>query len=124
MKNLKHIFIKANWGKISVEFDSDYTIFASSLAGELSYDSKPGEWLELVNKFKRYFAGEHVIFNETINLEGLPEFTKNVYIYLQSNCKWGQTITYGGIAKAVGNPKAARAVGQVMNKNRVPIFVP
>ena len=124
MENLKHVFVKTNWGKISVEFDSDYTIFASSLVGKLSYDSKPGEWSELINKFKRYFAGEKVAFNENIYLEGLPEFTKSVYIYLQKNCKWGQTNTYGGIAKAVGNPKAARAIGQVMNKNRVPIFVP
>lgn len=124
MRFLKHIYIDTNWGRISVEFDEDYIVHACSLSGELMYDSKLGQWPDLTTKFKRYLAGEDVDFNEKIYLNDLPEFTREVYIYLQNNCKWGQTMTYGGIAKAVGNPKAARAVGQVMNKNRVPIFVP
>jgi methylated-DNA-[protein]-cysteine S-methyltransferase len=124
MDNMKHIFIDSKWGKISVEFDKDHVVYACSLVGELSYDSTLESWPELEKKFTAYLEGKEVDFNEEIYLKDLPEFTKNVYVYLQENLKWGQVMAYGEIAKAVGNPKAARAIGQVMNKNRVPMFVP
>jgi methylated-DNA-[protein]-cysteine S-methyltransferase len=37
---------------------------------------------------------------------------------------YGETRTYAQIAKAVGKPKAARAVGQALKKNPLPIVVP
>lgn len=37
---------------------------------------------------------------------------------------YGETITYGELAKAVGSPKAARAVGHAMSKNRWPLVIP
>lgn len=37
---------------------------------------------------------------------------------------YGETRTYAEIARAVGNPRAARAVGQVCNRNPVPIIIP
>ncbi|MDQ7027409.1 MAG: bifunctional DNA-binding transcriptional regulator/O6-methylguanine-DNA methyltransferase Ada [Anaerolineae bacterium] len=37
---------------------------------------------------------------------------------------YGETRTYGEIAKAIGQPKAARAVGNACNKNPVPIIIP
>ena len=37
---------------------------------------------------------------------------------------YGETRTYGEIAKAIGQPKAARAVGNACNKNPVPLIIP
>ncbi len=37
---------------------------------------------------------------------------------------YGETTTYGALAAAVGRPRAARAVGTVMNRNRHPIVLP
>jgi methylated-DNA-[protein]-cysteine S-methyltransferase len=37
---------------------------------------------------------------------------------------YGQTATYGELASRVGHPRAARAVGTVMNRNPVPIVLP
>ena len=37
---------------------------------------------------------------------------------------YGETTTYGALAKRVGHPRAARAVGTVMNRNRIPIVLP
>src|SRR6056297_2284358 len=124
MLNIKHIFINSDWGKISVEFDKNYVIYSCSLIGELSYDSKLGEWPELKDKFINYLNGKKVNFNEKLYLDDSPNFTKEVYQYLQKNLKWGNTISYGEVAKKVNNPKAARAIGQVMNKNIFPMFVP
>lgn len=51
------------------------------------------------------------------------EFHKRVYRFLMS-VNAGETVTYGDIAKAVGSPKAFRAVGNAMKKNPVPPVVP
>lgn len=37
---------------------------------------------------------------------------------------WGQTVSYGELARRSGSPKAARAVGTVMASNRFPIIIP
>jgi len=37
---------------------------------------------------------------------------------------FGQTCTYGELAKMVGSPRAARAVGQALGRNRTPIIFP
>ena len=37
---------------------------------------------------------------------------------------YGQTDTYGRLAARAGRPKAARAVGTIMNRNPIPIVLP
>ena len=39
-------------------------------------------------------------------------------------CPYGETTTYGALARRVGHPRAARAVGTVMHRNRIPIVLP
>ena len=41
-----------------------------------------------------------------------------------SRVPYGETTTYGELARHVGHPRAARAVGTVMNRNRIPIVLP
>jgi len=38
--------------------------------------------------------------------------------------EYGHTVTYGQLAARSGNPKAARAVGTIMNRNPIPIVLP
>jgi O-6-methylguanine DNA methyltransferase len=38
--------------------------------------------------------------------------------------KWGEVISYGGLAAAVGRPRAARAIGQACGANPIPLFIP
>ena len=37
---------------------------------------------------------------------------------------YGRTATYRELAERAGNPRASRAVGTVMNRNRIPIVLP
>ena len=37
---------------------------------------------------------------------------------------YGEVVSYGELARRAGNPKAARAVGMTMNRNRIPIVLP
>ena len=58
-----------------------------------------------------------------INGAQLSGFEKKVLLEL-SKLKAGETITYGELAKRVGKPKAARAIGNAMHRNPFPVIVP
>ena len=70
-----------------------------------------------------YFQGQPVDFDCQIDLSWASDFTRKV---LQLCCKieTGKTTTYGQLAKQVGKPTAARAVGTALAKNRVPLVIP
>ncbi len=70
-----------------------------------------------------YFAGRRKVFDLTLDLRGLAPFTLDVLREL-AQVRFGETATYGELAARVGRPRAARAVGTVMNRNRIPIVLP
>ena len=70
-----------------------------------------------------YFAGKRRSFDLALDLRALPPFTVSVLGEL-ARVPYGETTTYGALARRVGHPKAARAVGTVMHRNRVPIVLP
>ena len=70
-----------------------------------------------------YFGGRRRIFDLTLDLRALPPFTVSV-LHQLARVPYGETTTYGALAAAVGRPRAARAVGTVMNRNRIPIVLP
>lgn len=71
-----------------------------------------------------YFKGKPAAFNSIkYDLSAFTPFQVKVLKELQKVGP-GKTSTYGELAKKAGSPRAARAVGSVMNKNRVPILLP
>lgn len=70
-----------------------------------------------------YFAGKRRSFDLRLDLRALPPFTLEVLGEL-ARVPYGETTTYGDLAQRVGRPRAARAVGTVMNRNRIPIVLP
>ena len=58
-----------------------------------------------------------------LDLSGVPEFQRRVYAASRA-IEVGQTRTYGEIARQIGAPGAARAVGQALGRNPVAIIVP
>ena len=70
-----------------------------------------------------YFAGRRHEFDLSLDLRALPEFTVLVLGEL-AKVPYGETTTYGALAARVGRPNASRAVGTVMNRNRIPIVLP
>lgn len=70
-----------------------------------------------------YFAGKRRSFDLPLDLRALPPFTVEVLDAL-ARVPYGETTTYGALAQKVGHPRAARAVGTVMNRNRIPIVLP
>jgi methylated-DNA-[protein]-cysteine S-methyltransferase len=70
-----------------------------------------------------YFGGRRRAFDLALDLRSLPPFTVSVLEQL-ARVPYGETTTYGQLASGVGHPRAARAVGTVMNRNRIPIVLP
>ena len=70
-----------------------------------------------------YFAGKRRSFDLQLDLRAMPPFTLEVLDEL-ARVPYGETTTYGALAQRVGHPRAARAVGTVMNRNRIPIVLP
>jgi len=77
----------------------------------------------LAAELARYFAGEAVRFRARLDLSAGTAFQRRVWEALR-RVPFGRTIGYGELAARVGSPKAARAVGQAMGANPVPIVVP
>ena len=70
-----------------------------------------------------YFAGELTDFTVPFELRGGSEFEQAVWAEI-AKIPYGEMITYGAIATALGDPGAARAVGTACNHNPVPVIVP
>jgi methylated-DNA-[protein]-cysteine S-methyltransferase len=78
---------------------------------------------EARRELDEYFAGRRRAFDLALDLRTLPPFTVSVLREL-ARVPYGRTTTYGALAARVGRPRAARAVGTVMNRNRIPIVLP
>jgi methylated-DNA-[protein]-cysteine S-methyltransferase len=78
---------------------------------------------ETKRELDQYFEGRRQTFDLTLDLRALPPFTVDVLREL-AKVPYGETTTYGTLAARVGRPRAARAVGTVMNRNRIPIVLP
>jgi methylated-DNA-[protein]-cysteine S-methyltransferase len=78
---------------------------------------------EVRRELDEYFARKRRVFDLSLDLRGLSPFTVSVLEAL-AEVPFGETTTYGTLAARVGRPKAARAIGTVMNRNRIPIVLP
>lgn len=77
---------------------------------------------ETMRQLRAYFAGELENFELPLAPIGTV-FQCNVWCRLR-DIPFGETISYGELAKRVGNPKASRAVGSANGQNPIPIIIP
>jgi len=73
-------------------------------------------------QLEEYFAGERKDFDLPLHLSG-TDFQIQVLQELR-RIPYGETRSYGDIAKRIGRPKAMRAVGAANGRNPIPIIVP
>jgi methylated-DNA-[protein]-cysteine S-methyltransferase len=77
---------------------------------------------EAARQLHEYFFDGRTEFELPLAPEG-TEFQKTVWRELQ-NIPYGGTISYGELARRVGNPNASRAVGAANGANPIPIVIP
>lgn len=124
--------VSGNWfGALSTARGLKYlTLPMSSSAAALDALAPPPEaqedssrFIDLIQQLKRYFNGEAVVFDIPLDLEGGTPFQRRVR-QAARDIPRGETRSYGQLAEIAGSPRAARAVGQVMARNPVPLIIP
>ena len=88
--------------------------------GEIIRDDRRSK--NVLNQIKKYLKGELQRFDCKVDLRGTP-FQKKVWRAL-AKIPYGQTRSYKGIARAIGHPKAFRAVGNANGQNSIPLILP
>lgn len=84
------------------------------------YNEEP--FADVREQLAEYFSGERKHFDLRLTIAG-TEFQLSVLEALQE-IPYGETRSYGAIAKQIGRPKAVRAVGAANGRNPIPIVVP
>ncbi len=79
--------------------------------------------LRAVTQLREYFDRRRRTFEIPLDLEAATDFQRQVYDHLVA-VAYGHVTTYGQLAGAIGRAELARAVGQAVGANPVPIVVP
>ena len=77
---------------------------------------------EVERQLGEYFRGERKAFDLSLRMKGTP-FQLEDWEALKG-IPYGETVTYGEIARRIGRPKASRAVGMANHNNPISIIVP
>lgn len=77
-----------------------------------------------IDRIEDYAAGEAVDFADIpLDLGGISDFNRRAYALLLA-IGWGQTTTYGALAREMGDVTLSRAVGAAMGANPIPLIIP
>ncbi|ODT67858.1 MAG: 6-O-methylguanine DNA methyltransferase [Pelagibacterium sp. SCN 63-23] len=83
-----------------------------------------GEIAALMDAIEDYAEGRAVDFSKVrLDLGGIPDFHRRAYDLLMQ-VGWGETLTYGDLARQLGDVGMSRAVGQAMGANPMPLVIP
>lgn len=77
----------------------------------------------LIDRCRAYFSGQPADFPDELDLDGSTVFQRKVW-QAARQIPYGQTRGYAWVADRAGNPKAARAAGQALARNPLPVIIP
>ncbi|MBI2425772.1 MAG: methylated-DNA--[protein]-cysteine S-methyltransferase [Candidatus Hydrogenedentes bacterium] len=93
-------------------------------AGAMHGEAPPASIQALVAQVQRHLSGEPQDFQQVpLDLDGVAGFARQVYAVAQA-IPAGETLTYGEVAAQLGQPGAARAVGQALGRNPIALIIP
>lgn len=114
---------------VHVDFEDNATRRTSQLTkryGEFSYERRTAPHV-IVERFQRYFEGDPNALDElerdVVLSPGGSDVQRRVWTALRT-IPTGTTMSYGGLAKQIGLPGAARAVGAINGQNPLSVIVP
>ena len=123
-----YCYLETPIGELLLAGENDALSMIGFPKGSMRRDPEP-EWIFNEKRLARareqlgeYFAGTRKAFDLELELNG-TEFQVSVLRALQE-IPYGETVSYGEIARRIGRPKAVRAVGAANGRNPIPIVVP
>lgn len=125
---MKYRYLKTPVGEIMIAGDEKGLRFIGFPEGKGRIEPQP-DWKrsdrsfgDVAKQLKEYFAGNRRSFELELAPDG-TRFQRSVLDALQ-DIPYGETRSYAEIAKAVGRPRAVRAVGAANGRNPLPIVIP
>ena len=112
-------------GLLYLTFPRPSELEARRLLGDRISQAAPSPKLfqGLMERIRAYFNGLKVIFPDELDLTGYTDFQLKVWETTKL-IPYGETRSYIWVAQQIGKPKAARAVGQALGRNPIPIIIP
>ena len=112
-------------GLVRVGFRSTEATFVAQLRRTLDAEPvrSPARTAEIVHQLRAYFAGERRAFDLRIDFRNVSPFLRRV-LAAAASVPPGQVVSYGEIARRIGQPGSSRAVGQALGRNPMPIVIP
>lgn len=108
--------------RLSLSQESPADAIEGLSGGGQGLEAAEASFPDLERRLEQYFLGEDAPLDDELDLVG-TDFQKRAWAAARSIPR-GETRSYGWIARSIGNPGAARAVGQAMRSNPVPFIVP
>ena len=115
-------------GELLLAGDGDGLAMVGFPQGSMRRDPEP-DWIynekpldRACQQLDEYFSGKRKSFDLPLQFDG-TEFQVSVLRALQ-DIPYGETVSYGEIARRIGKPKAVRAVGAANGRNPLPIVLP
>lgn len=136
MAKLKYVIFDTAMGWVGI-LASENGLLATTLPGPSAEEA----WRQLVGsgvgraacatrplreareRLKAYFSGQRTAFPDELDLSAATPFQQRVWQAARL-IPYGETRSYLWIADRIGKPEAARAVGQALGKNPLPVIVP
>ena len=115
---MEQLLVASPIGPLGVQLDGDTVVGVRFGASHGSPAEHPA-----AAQLAAYFAGALTDFTVPVELRGGSAFERAVWQQI-ARIPYGEMLTYGAIAVALGEPGAARAVGTACNHNPVPVIVP
>jgi methylated-DNA-[protein]-cysteine S-methyltransferase len=107
------------------DFNGGLDAVLDNLAGRLSPRilERPERLDAVRRELDEYFAGRRTTFDLPIDWTLYSDFGRRV-LQATAAIPFGQTASYGDVAREAGNAKASRAAGRALGANAIPIVVP
>ncbi|OGO44682.1 MAG: hypothetical protein A2W37_07775 [Chloroflexi bacterium RBG_16_63_12] len=125
-QHLGRVFFAATTtGLVAIAFGVSERAFRDRLRANFGVEAERArQKLGRIGKqLREYLAGRRTRFDLPLDLRALPEFQRRVLL-AALKIPHGQVTTYGELARRIGHPKAARAVGQALGHNPIPLVIP
>ena len=128
LPNMFYAFMDGPLGKMMLSGDQNALAYLDiSVHDKLpnpleTWKEDHGRFDREISQLEEFFAGKRNSFDLKIKLVG-TDYNKRVWAQLQE-IPYGEAITYGDLAKRLGQPDGAQAVGNANGQNPIPIIVP
>lgn len=110
-------------GITQVCFSNRLELIDSSILKASKNSSQYDVLRECLDQLELYADNKLKAFDLPLDISGSSQFRQKVWKAC-IKIKFGQTLSYGELAEKISQPSAARAVGQAMGHNPIPIIIP